>query len=149
MKLGEWLKMYRARNNLTMQDLAKTCGFSKAYIGMLEKGVNPSTGKPVSPTLQTLDKIARGTGQDIDSLLKFLDGDQPVTITMSSNRLSDEQATVLKAYDELSCDGRRDFWSYLNYLKFKYAPEEPPVHVTQNNRSENNYYVAMDVQVNA
>ena len=123
MKLGEWLKMYRARNNMTMQDLATACGFSKAYVGMLEKGINPTTGKPVSPTIQTLDKIARGTGQDIDSLLKFLDGDQPVTITTSPNNLSDEQATVLKAYDELNSDGRRDFWGYLEFLKFKYAPE--------------------------
>lgn len=122
MKLGEWLKMYRARNNMTMQDLATACGFSKAYVAMLEKGVNPTTGKPLSPTIQTLDKIARGTGQDIDSLLKFLDGDQPVTITTLSNNLSDEQATVLKAYDELPSDGRRDFWGYLEFLKFKYPP---------------------------
>ena len=123
MKLGEWLKMYRARHNMTMQDLANACGFSKAYIGMLEKGVNPTTGKPVSPTIQTLDKIAKGTGQDLDSLLKNLDGDQPVTITKSTNTLSDEQTTMLKAYDELPNDGRRDFWGYLEFLKFKYAPE--------------------------
>lgn len=123
MKLGNWLKMYRAKHNMTMQDLANACGFSKAYVGMLEKGVNPRTGKPVSPTIQTLDKIARGTGQDIDSLLKFLDGDQPVTLTTSPNALSDEQATVLKAYDELNSDGRRAFWSYLEFLKFKYTPD--------------------------
>lgn len=122
MKLGEWLKMYRARHNMTMQGLADACGFSKSYIGMLEKGVNPTTGKPVSPTIQTLDKIAKGTGQDIDSLLKCLDGDQPVTITTSPNTLSDEQATMLKVYDELPSDGRRDFWDYLQFLKFKYIP---------------------------
>lgn len=120
MKLGEWLKMYRDRNNMTMQDLAAACGFSKAYIGMLEKSINPTTGKPVSPTIQTLDKIAKGTGQDIDSLLKYLDDDQPVIIPASSNNLSDEQTTVLKAYDELPSEGRRDFWSYLEFLKFKY-----------------------------
>ena len=122
MKLGEWLKMYRTKHNMTMQDLADACGFSKAYIGMLEKGINPTTGKPVSPTLQTLDKIAKGTGQDIDSLLKFLDGDQSITIATVSNNLSAEQATVLKAYDELPSDGRRDFWDYLQFLKFKYIP---------------------------
>lgn len=107
---------------MTMQDLAAACGFSKAYIGMLEKGKNPTTGKPVSPTIQTLDKIAKATGQDIDSLLKYLDDDQPVIIPASSNSLSDEQATVLKAYDELPSDGRRDFWDYLQFLKFKYIP---------------------------
>lgn len=122
MKLGEWLKMYRARNNMTMQDLADACGFSKSYIGMLEKGVNPQTGKPYSPTMQTFEKIAKGTGMDIDSLFKILDDDQPITITTSPNNLSDEQATVLKVYDELPSDGRRDFWDYLQFLKFKYIP---------------------------
>ena len=126
-KLGDWLKMYRAKHNMTMQDLADACGFSKAYVGMLEKGINPTTGKPVSPTVQTLDKIARGTGQDIDSLLKCLDGDQPVTLSTSPNVLSDEQATVLKAYDELNSDGRRDFWSYIEFLKFKYTPNAAAV----------------------
>ena len=41
MKLGEWLTMYRTRNNLSMQNMADACGFSKAYVGMLEKGINP------------------------------------------------------------------------------------------------------------
>lgn len=122
MKLGNWLKMYRTKHNMTMQDLADACGFSKAYIGMLEKGINPTTGKPVSPTVQTLDKIAHGTGQDLDSLLKCLDGDQPVTLTTPSSNLSEEKATMLKTYDELPDDGRRDFWQYLEFLKFKYAP---------------------------
>lgn len=123
MKLGEWLKMYRTKHNMTMQDLADACGFSKAYIGALEKGINPSTGKPYSPTIQTFEKIAKGTGQDLDSLLKNLDGDQPITLNApSSIELSDEQVNVLKAFDELNNEGRRDFWSYLSYLKFKYAP---------------------------
>ena len=122
MKLGEWMKMYRARNNMTMQDLAKACGFSKAYIGALEKGINPSTGKPYSPTIQTFEKIAKGTGQDLDSLLKALDGDQPITLNAPPKSLSDEQENILKAYDELNSEGRRDFWSYLEFLKYKYTP---------------------------
>ena len=63
MKLGEWLKMYRARNNMTIRDLASACGFSKAYIGMLEKGINPTTGKPVSPKLQPFDKTPKVRGK--------------------------------------------------------------------------------------
>lgn len=122
MKLGEWMKMYRAKHNMTMQDLARACGFSKAYIGALEKGINPSTGKPYSPTIQTFEKIAKGTGQDLDSLFKALDGDQPITLNVPSKTLSDEQENVLKAYDELNSEGRRDFWSYLEFLKYKYTP---------------------------
>ena len=121
MKLGEWMKIYREHNNMTMQDLAKACGFSKAYIGALEKGINPSTGKPYSPTIQTFEKIAKGTGQDLDSLLKVLDGDQPITLNVPTKPLSNEQKNILKIYDELNSEGRRDFWSYLEFLKFKHT----------------------------
>ena len=97
MKLGEWLAMYRARNNLTLQNMADACGFSKAYAAMLEKGVNPTTGKPVSPTIQTFEKIAKATGQDLDSLLKILDDDQPIIISVK-NSLNGEE---VKLIDEL------------------------------------------------
>jgi len=80
MKIGEWLKLYREQHNLSMQALADLCGFSKAYINVLEKGINPKTGKPISPTMQTFEKIARGTKTDVDTLLKILDGDQPITL---------------------------------------------------------------------
>ena len=121
LKLGEWLAMYRARNNLTLQNMADACGFSKAYVAMLEKGINPTTGKPVSPTIQTFEKIARATGQDLDSLLKILDGDQPITIS-STNSLNSEEMQLLDEFRSLNNDGRKDFWSYLKFLKFKYAP---------------------------
>ena len=80
MKLHEWIKEYRKEHGLSMQALADMCGFSKAYIGILEKGVNPSTNKPISPTIQTMQKIADGIGIDINDFIKMLDDDQPVTI---------------------------------------------------------------------
>lgn len=122
MKLGEFLTMYRERNGLTMQLLADACGFSKAYLSMLEKGVNPQTGKPYSPTMQTFEKIAKGTGMDIDSLFKILDDDQPITLNPSPQKLSQEETQLVDDYRNLNNDGRRDFLEYLNYLKFKYSP---------------------------
>lgn len=80
MKLGNWLKAYRENNCLSMQDMANKCGFSKAYIGQLEKGINPSTNKPISPTIQTLSKIANAVGIEVDDFIKILDNDQPVVI---------------------------------------------------------------------
>ena len=58
MNLGEWIKTYRKEKHLSMQAFADLCGFSKAYIGQLEKGVNPTTGRPISPTMQTFEKIS-------------------------------------------------------------------------------------------
>lgn len=80
MTLGEWIKNYRYTHSLSMQDMADMCGFSKAYIGQLEKGVNPSTGKPISPTIQAFDKIAHAVGLDLDAFLKELDDTQLVTL---------------------------------------------------------------------
>ena len=33
MTLGEWIKNYRDKHSLSMQEMADMCGFSKAYIG--------------------------------------------------------------------------------------------------------------------
>ncbi|WP_313994006.1 helix-turn-helix transcriptional regulator [uncultured Selenomonas sp.] len=94
MKIGEWLKTYREQHGLSMQALADLCGFSKAYINVLEKGVNPKTGKSISPTMQTFEKIARATKTDVDTLLKILDGDQPITLN------SPDDLPALNAKDE-------------------------------------------------
>lgn len=94
MKIGEWLKAYRDQHGLSMQALADLCGFSKAYINVLEKGVNPKTGKSISPTMQTFEKIARATKTDVDTLLKILDGDQPITLN------SPDDLPALNAKDE-------------------------------------------------
>lgn len=94
MKIGEWLKTYRDQHGLSMQALADLCGFSKAYINVLEKGVNPKTGKSISPTMQTFEKIARATKTDVDTLLKILDGDQPITLN------SPDDLPALNARDE-------------------------------------------------
>lgn len=106
MKVGEWLKLYREQHNLSMQALADLCGFSKAYINVLEKGVNPKTGKPISPTMQTFEKIARGTKTDVDTLLKILDGDQPITVNApTSDDLPDltqkDEREIMHMMDEM------------------------------------------------
>lgn len=99
MKIGEWLKAYREQHGLSMRAMADLCGFSKAYINILEKGVNPKTRKPISPTMQAFEKIARATKTDIDTLFKILDSDQPVTLQKQK-----EYSDTFKrpAYDDLS-----------------------------------------------
>ena len=81
MQFGEWIKAYRKEQGLSMQNFADLCGFSKVYIGQLEKGINPKTKRPMSPTMQTFTKIATSVGLSVDQLLERLDADQPVSIT--------------------------------------------------------------------
>ena len=112
MKLGAWLKEYRQRHNMTMKDMAEACGFSKSYVNMLEKGVNTSTNKPVSPTLQTFEKIARATGQDIDSLLKIIEPHLPKP--KSTGRSGINPRTAFNAI----------FWMLDSGAKWRYMPKE-------------------------
>ena len=98
MRLGEWIKQYRKERGLSMQRFADMCGFSKAYIGQLEKGINPKTKKPMSPTMQTFTKIANSVGMSVDQLLEKLDDDQPVSIP--KNAAPAEPPTGLTARDE-------------------------------------------------
>lgn len=70
MKIGEWVRSYRKEHGLSMQAFGDMCGLSRAYISILEKGVNPTTNKPFSPTMQTVQKIAEVTGLDLNSLDK-------------------------------------------------------------------------------
>lgn len=99
MHLGEWINQYRKEHGISMQSFADLTGFSKAYIGMLEKGINPSTGKEISPTIQTFNKIALGLGLDVNDFIQRLDTDQPVTIpAIPSDDLSPHDHAMVEAY---------------------------------------------------
>ena len=41
MILGELIKTYRTEHHMSMDDFAKKCGLSKAYISILERNINP------------------------------------------------------------------------------------------------------------
>lgn len=48
MNIGDWVKKYRKEHGLSMQAFGNMCGLSRAYISILEKGINPTTNKPFS-----------------------------------------------------------------------------------------------------
>ena len=78
MQLGEWIKAYRKEQGLSMQNFADLCGFSKAYVGQLEKGINPKTKRQMSPTMQLYtasdaDTVLAGVGVALACPLRRLD----------------------------------------------------------------------------
>ncbi len=81
MTLGDIIKDYRNRNNLTIGEFADACSLSKGYISMLENNINPRNNKPISPTLPSISKVASGMGIELDTLLRMLDRKQPVQLT--------------------------------------------------------------------
>ena len=116
LRLGEYLKKYREENKLTMQEMADACEFSKAYVSLLEKGINPTTKRPFSPTLQTLKKIAHATGQDLDSLLEQIDGNQLVIVKPSEYTFSNEEKEVVRGFNSLTADGKTMILTMLKSL---------------------------------
>lgn len=76
MTLGKIIKNYRTEHDLSMQDFADLIRSSKSYVSMLEKNINPSTNKPISPSIETLKSIALAMNVNVETLLKQLDENQ-------------------------------------------------------------------------
>ena len=86
MNLGEIIKEYRNEHNLSLQDFANKIGTSRSYIHMLEKNINPSTNKPISPSIETLKSLANAMDMDIDILMKKLDDNQLIYLNEEKYR---------------------------------------------------------------
>ena len=109
MTIGEYVKQYRKSQGLSMQAFGEKCNLSRAYISMLEKGINPTTGKPFAPTIETLNKIAEVTGVTIDALLPLLAQNQLVTINSPAPLfLTQQEETHIKKYRQLDAYGKEE-----------------------------------------
>lgn len=69
---GECIHAYRKDHGLSMSDFAKLAGVSKAYVGMIERGSNYRTGKPIIPSLQKLSGIAKAMNVKLSELLRMV-----------------------------------------------------------------------------
>lgn len=78
MLLGDIIKQYRTEHKMSLQDFADLIGSSRSYIHMLEKNVNPTTNKPINPSIETLKLLAQAMHMDLDYLLKLLNTDQNI-----------------------------------------------------------------------
>lgn len=121
MTLAELISEYRQSHNLSQRQMGVQCGLSTGYISLIEKEVNPQTGKPMVPTLTVLNKIAKGMGITIDELIATCD-DMPVdmrekpTLTEEgglTDPLDIELATLIL---QLPQEKKRDALNYLRYL---------------------------------
>ena len=72
MTVGELIKDFRTKYNVTMDDFAQMSGLSKGYISMLEKNENPRTKLPIMPTTKTLEAVAKAFGISVSELMNRL-----------------------------------------------------------------------------
>lgn len=73
MTLSEYIKNYRSTHGISQRQFAAICDVSNGYISMLEKGINPKTGEPITPTPQSIKAIANGMGMTMQRLLSEVD----------------------------------------------------------------------------
>ena len=119
MDIKDYVYNYRKEHGLSMQAFGKKCGLSRAYISILEKGINPTTGKHFIPGLATLKRIADCTGADIENLIKMLDGDESVIVnhvaasTGKITELTEQEILLINKYRQLDADSQEDVEDYI------------------------------------
>ena len=127
MTLGDYIKDYRSKNCLSQFDFAKMVGISKAYISILERNINPSTGKPAIPSLSTINRIAKATGIDFNEFLLMLDGNQLVSLDPEdSDTLAPEDMPVYREYRELPGDDQETVRQIVHVMHDRRKKENPP-----------------------
>lgn len=110
MKLSEWLRKYREANGISMNALAVACDVTTSYISLLEKGINPQTGKPFSVSLETIRKIAAGTGHTVQELTNEIDD---LNFPPEMNSLSTDEEILITGYRNLNRANKRMYSSLL------------------------------------
>ena len=122
MNIKDYVYNYRKEHGLSMEAFGKKCGLSRAYISILEKGINPTTGKAFIPTIDTLKRIADSTGADLDSLLKMLDDDQVVVVNrVPSLELTEKEIEHIKKYRQLDAGGQDRIDRQIDFELFQLA----------------------------
>jgi transcriptional regulator with XRE-family HTH domain len=68
-ELGNLLRKLRGKESL--REVSKRAGTSHTYLGVIEKGIDPRTGKPVKPTPQTLRVLSKTYNYPYEELMKL------------------------------------------------------------------------------
>jgi len=124
MTLKDLVIKYRADNGLSQRQFALQCGLSNGYISMLEKGINPSTGAKITPTLQALNKLAAGmhtTLNELFTLVDDMDVDVKTPALSEEDGLASVDMEIISLLADLS-DAKKQ--QAISFLRFLAASEE-------------------------
>lgn len=109
MTIGEIIRDYRQKQQISQRRFAIRCGLSNAYISMLERDKQDETGGFL-PTIPTLKNIASAMDMSLDTLFRMLDPEllvrievdntiaNPETVPASLGHISLEEEVLLNAY---------------------------------------------------
>ena len=93
--LGNIIKEYRELHSMSMDEFSKRSGISKAYISLLERNKHPKTGKPITPSVDTIKLASDGMNMDFNDLFNMIDGD----VSLSSTSDRDYSSPSLEPYN--------------------------------------------------
>ena len=105
MKLGNLIREYREQHHMSQRQFALRCGLSNGYVSMLERGENPKTHKPVTPTLQQMKKLADGLGMTTTDLFGLVD-DMPVELSTDKEKPDTQSVELNPNYYNLSPENK-------------------------------------------
>lgn len=111
MTLGDVIKEFRELNNLSLEEFGKMTSLSKSYISMLENNKDPR-GKPINPSIETIDKVASAIGVELDNLIEKID--QDVVVNRKKTPLSDFDSSEEEATTK---------WKFIRYC-YEHASQE-------------------------
>ena len=124
MRLGDIIREYRLKNDMSMGDFAKKSGISKPYVSMLESNKNSRDGKSIVPSITTLQKVSRAVNVSLNDLLRMLDGDQ--NINLKPDILDNEQVALLSGYNLLNDSEKKIIKDMINQLNFAHNSDTSP-----------------------
>ncbi|GEL78407.1 helix-turn-helix domain-containing protein [Tenuibacillus multivorans] len=105
--IGERVKKYREKQNMSLTELAERAGVAKSYISALERNIQKN------PSVQFLEKVASELNITIDHLIKDdMDEDES-----SSGLDADWEELVREAMN--SGVSKEEFKSFLEFNKWK------------------------------
>lgn len=106
MTLGEFIKNFREENNLSQRQFSAKSGISNSLVSMLEANMNNHTGKPITPTIETIACVARACQCSIDDILNQIDSIDIDISRAESYVMSKEEAQLLAYYRSMNRAGR-------------------------------------------
>lgn len=98
--LGKYLKKRLKELKMSEREVSAKCGISHSYLNQIIKGVNPSTNKTISPTLNTLEKLAAGFGVSVEQLQKIARGCTAECSELYEKEIGNYSPEVLKQIND-------------------------------------------------
>lgn len=112
-ELGKMLRELREEKRMSLREFSERLGISHAYLNKLEIGKDSRTGKEITPTIETLTKLAEGLGMSTKEFLTrcgYLKdeaeedkGEADIELT----NLTNEFITALLSSDHVKIQGRQ------------------------------------------